>query len=115
MKPLELLVRAKAKIERPEHWTKGMYARTDTRDQCVPGSSRAEQWCAVGALHAMAVEMGESSFRSKELFLAERALENCLPKNALRDAVTTYNDSEQTTHADIMELYDCAIKAEAAL
>lgn len=49
MRTVDILRAAREKIARPEHWTKGMYARATDGEYAAPRSPRAVCWCALGA------------------------------------------------------------------
>jgi hypothetical protein len=89
------LRRARAKIERPECWTKGEYAKdTDGRKVGVRNPS-AHCWCALGALMATGCTVETAGYLLRPHLPTEY-------RNAW-----SFND--RATHADILALYDRAI------
>lgn len=88
----ENLIAAKALIDTPEKWGKGTYEPS-------PGC-----YCALGALDA-ASEGGRWT-----PFEVMAALTIALPDSA-KDIVA-FNDDPNTTHADIMALFDRAIASQ---
>jgi hypothetical protein len=96
---LEVLRAARAYISDPEHWYKGGYG--------YRGRS-----CALGAC----IRMSKHSWPE-----AQGALNRAVPdwwrvvsEETCRNPITTYNDRPQTTHADILALFDRAIAVEEA-
>ena len=97
MTTVELLKAAKAKIADPEHWTKRWFARTATDAKCMALSVRAVKWCAVGACETVGADYGRAW--------------SLLRENAPGGSLPALNDAPETTHADIMALFDRAIEA----
>ncbi|NEI71008.1 hypothetical protein GR212_15625 [Rhizobium lusitanum] len=100
MEIAERLVKAKAIIANPRDWGKG-----EDRD------------CAC-ALDALRVGIDETD-NEQDVMRAAGLLRDCLPfsfkadPNNWNTPVAQFNDAPETTHADIMALYDRAIaKAE---
>lgn len=88
----ENLIAAKALIADPKNWRKGSL-----------GSAGC--YCAVGALGVA---------RKGKVFLFSDADVHALAQHvpqSFRGSVPRYNDSKDTTHADIMALFDRAIDA----
>ena len=91
----ENLIAARALIDTPEKWGKGGYVSA-TPNVC---------FCAVGAL------ANANCWSFAEVW-HERAIDvlyDKLPPNS--GGLTVYNDHPDTTHADIMALFDRAIAA----
>lgn len=90
------LIAAKALIDSPEKWTKGFY---QSMDGCL---------CSLGAL-GMAI--GGNPFFPNSV--ARAALQAEVPQQWGVLSVGAYNDDPDTTHADIMALFDRAIARAA--
>lgn len=92
----ENLIAAKALIDTPEKWGKEEYL--DKLSGCM---------CAYGAI---GVTLNTTSWLtaedSAEASALEDALDECWGRN-----VAAFNDAPDTTHADIMALFDRAIAA----
>jgi hypothetical protein len=111
---VKALREAREKINTPDKWTKGVYARAadggdaenldwDEVDENAMWRSDPVCFCALGAIGAR--ENGPDYY-SDEVFNALRlALPNPYEETA------TFNDAPETTHADIMALFDRAIAA----
>ena len=93
----EALIKARKLIEKPENWTKGEPARNTEGIRVNPTSEEAVCWCSLGAL--VAVEDGLSVFTYDAL------------APYMKDYIPAFNDSVNTTHADILEAFDKAIHA----
>jgi hypothetical protein len=108
----EVLRAARELVATPERWIKGHYAGyrnpVSLRVTCLsPGDVRsANCFCATGALLHL------DGLRDDAYKAASAALEQSLPRTPTglgRWNLERYNDLRQTTHADILALYDRAI------
>jgi len=88
------LIAAKALISTPDKWCKGI----DSGKNCV-------MW-AVGRA------TGTMTGNNNRWHEAEHALRKALPGHYGGHPVVTFNDLPETTHADIMALFDRAIAAQ---
>ncbi len=88
----ENLIAAKALIDTPEKWGKGAYEPS-------PGC-----FCILGALF-------EASGRQTAYGAPYDAIERQLPWGN-KSGIVKFNDAPETTHADIMALFDRAIAAQ---
>lgn len=52
MSTLDVLCEAWARIEDPEHWTRGAYARDQSGHPVFWDDSNARRWCVLGAMWA---------------------------------------------------------------
>jgi len=111
---LDVLRTARGLIENPENWTKGEIARNSDGKICAADGRGAVCWCSVGAVDRawLRSENTDYSVQHQALTLLDRLsgredTEYCRP-------VAAFNDSPETTHADVLALFDHAI-AEAAL
>lgn len=84
---VNLLKEAKALIDSPDKWCKG---------SLMAGG----KICAVGAVYAAA---------SCAKRMRERQMLDCLQVGHKEGGLSVYNDHEDTTHADMMALFDKAI------
>jgi hypothetical protein len=108
----EMLVRARALIERPEHWTQHALARDASGRVVEPTNPAAHCFCVVGALYAIA----DQALDSDALCYAASALARTTPPpwrdyywtNAT-NVVVMYNDSYRTAHADVLAWFSRAI------
>ena len=93
----EVLRNARALIEKPENWTRYLYARDAKGNNAVPQSEEACAWCALGAITRVG------------------GYEKAAPvlKRLVRDAdVPHFNDTK--SHAEVLDLFDRAIAAAEA-
>lgn len=93
----EILIAARALIEKPEHWMQGAYAAKHGGVHVDPWAVDACAWCAWGAV---------SKFTPLRYFTpaydALKAVVGCLPD---------FNDDNGTTHAEVLAAFDRAIAA----
>jgi hypothetical protein len=108
----EMLVRARALVEHPEHWTQLALARNQHGRPVEPTADDAQRWCSLGALYAIA----DQALDSDALCYAASALARTTPPpwreyywtNAT-NVVVMYNDSYRTAHADVLAWFSRAI------
>lgn len=102
MKPSETLAKARELLEDPSRWTRHYYARNKYGD---PSSDiqRGTCWCAIGALLKV---RGVNSLI--EVYGLQKDV-NYLDQ-AARCRVSVFNDDPDTTHTDILRLFDKAIE-----
>lgn len=101
MTPREILVKARALIEKPENWTRRAAARREMGIDCSPVSHEAKCFCMVGAV---------ANVTREELWIAkesEPAVERLLNKVCGRGGIARFNDSHD--HKDILAAFDRAI------
>lgn len=101
MTTAEILRAARAKIDTPEKWTRGAYARTKSGRIVGPECASAVHLCAVGAVTAAA---SPAMTVDDALVVLARELPSA-------GGITNFNDHPGTTHADILALFDRAIAA----
>lgn len=101
----ETLIAARKLIEKPENWTKGAHARDSEGVDVWPDDSSSVCFCASGAVRLA------SSGSALELFIGQKMLEECLPPSLGYDQIPSFNDAPETTHADVLALFDRAIAA----
>jgi hypothetical protein len=96
-----ILRAARAKIERPECWTTGFFARDQYGHPVAAIGRTAAKWCAIGVVRAV----GDGTVYVSRItdLLSEQ-----LPEGFT--SLTEFNDSF-ATHADILALFDRAIAA----
>ena len=94
---------AKALIDTPEKWTQGAGAR-NARGVSVSHASDAVCFCSAIACK---VVVGEYQF-AWPMF---ETLRQAIPEGSAAYTVVKYNDHPDTTHDDVMDLFDRAIAA----
>ncbi|MGI9449346.1 MAG: DUF6197 family protein [Geminicoccaceae bacterium] len=100
MTPREILIAAKAKIEDPERWCQGWFARDIAGHPIGSRNPGACKWCSLGAIR---VVWGPLSYESKVLqTLAVAALDQGfqLPEDL----------NDNTDHPTVMKMFDRAIE-----
>ena len=106
MTPKEILIAARAKIEAPERWTQGAYAKTAKRNKANPRSPRATCWCILGAVAAVTGDNPNRPDRAISSGLAAAAR-----VDAYNECVIEWNDTPGRTHAEVLAAFDRAIAA----
>ena len=100
MTTLELLQKARKRIEKPENWTQNTFARGVKRPLVNVISPSALSWCAIGACQA------ECSLHATWSAYSPAITALSATKSA-KNGISFFNDT--STHADVMEMYDEAI------
>lgn len=95
MTPKEILIAARAKIEAPERWTQGKFARAKNGACIGPQTAGAVRWCSIGAI----ISVGD--LPSYDLLLAAIGGE--------WNTVAEWNDAPNRTHAEVLAAFDRAI------
>ena len=101
---LEILKKARELISDPSRWTQGTYARNSNGSQEFIMSPAAVCFCTIGAVRRVC---GDKSYGHALFSLAAR-----LPDPPLE--LSDFNDAPNRTHAEVLALFDKAIKAEEA-
>lgn len=112
MTATEVLRRARALIEEPARWCRDKYARDERGRSIRPGSERACQWCALGAVRA--VTSGIPANEVQPIYReAIRRLQRALNPEApgAQSGIVDANDRKATSHADVLAAFDVAIGA----
>lgn len=94
---VEVLTEARKLIEKPEHWTQGVSARSRTGRHVSNRSKRAVCWCASGALDRVSYRINAWTWLE-----ASNAL-----RGYMRGHIEHFNDTR--THADVLKAFDRAI------
>ena len=104
MNELEILIAARALIATPESWIKGRSAQDANGVPAGPFDEGACKFCTVGA---MTCASGQTLTEARASILRAH-----LPKPF--DNLVNFNDHPDTTHADVLALFDRAIAYEEA-
>jgi hypothetical protein len=104
MTVIEILQAAKAKIENPENWTTGYYAKDAAGEQVDAADATATCFCALGAVEVVTgtVHLGRAWPRKVENFL----------KEAAGGWVPDFNDAHP--HTEVLGVFDKAIQLAQA-
>jgi hypothetical protein len=98
MTAADYLRAARYRIAAPDRWTKGALARDPLGRIVEPDDPAACQWCAAGAYDAARPLGADDVLHRRVLEIGFRHLPG-------------FNDAPETTHADVLALYDDAIQA----
>ena len=100
MTTLEVLKKARDLISTPDKWTKGAVARDRHGFAVEPYAQMAVCWCSVGALER-AVGANLNVYYAAFAVLRKQHDES----------VVSFNDDPNTTHQDVLDLFDRTIKS----
>lgn len=101
----EILVAARKRIEKPENWCQGAYAKDALGRGCPIASGEACQWCAGGAVAAeVSGQWAYVMVASALLHAAAEGIGNFSSSQLLND---------MTDHATVMQMFDNAIARAA--
>jgi hypothetical protein len=103
----DVLKAARARIEKPEHWTQGAFARNALGRNVHPTHPSACCFCVEGAVRYADMRLPGSQRGAARTQLDTTAYEisgNCY--------AAAFNDAPSTTHADVLALFDRAIERE---
>ena len=101
----ELIIKVKEKIDTPEKWTKGFYARDKNHVVVDETSDKACKFCLLGALSRVGYESDTSATLGPILQLFRLKAHS-----RGYDMITSFNDDKLTTHEDVMKLLDEVIE-----
>lgn len=107
METLEILIAARALIEKPENWAQGIFAADSEGNELPAWSLNANCFCAIGAI----ARAGKMTNGTACYHPATDALASVLGKKAT-SAVAEFNDTR--SHSDVLDLFDRAIAAASA-
>lgn len=109
--PLQLLVKARELIAKPENWTQECLSRDQTGETCSPEEPVATCWCSLGALthvvRTLPQPKSDTNYRlraSDNYGLAHQLLADACPGGS----VVKWNDSH--THPEVLDLWDQVIE-----
>lgn len=102
MTPREILIAARAKIEAPERWTKGEFARTEDGKACRSSSDAASCYCMEGAVLSQPYLWRKKARACAILRLAVVTLDY--------PTTPSWNDAPDRTHAEVLAAFDRAIE-----
>ena len=127
MQAIEYLKRARNLLDKPENWTGDIYARKSSGVPTRINSPDACRWCLTGALIKVSdknngneddIELIDAicdmddGFKdaTKILYCAlGHKYENFCSQSVMSSFVSNFNDADDTTHLDIIDLLDTAI------
>lgn len=124
MNARDLLIAARAKIEKPEAWTQGSAAKDENGVPMLPNSRYACQWCSVGAIAVATAEAyeqrrggephrfllwGEMETLRQEASSALAQQIKYWDGQAVRYCIADFNDARHRKHADVLAAFDKAI------
>lgn len=105
---LALLKQARAYIESPDNWTKGAFWRNAEGEVC--DLSYSCKFCIIGAAMKAREDLGLSTLDTRYNARLQDALDSKLGAFEVEALVPEWNDLDETSHADVMDLFDRVIR-----
>ncbi len=96
MRPVDILIAARAKIADPKHWIQKVMARLSDGTATSAFDPCATCWCSAGVIGSLTA--GDSSTQYQAIRLLS---------HAMGDNLVEFNDSH--THAEVLAAFDKAI------
>lgn len=116
----QILRRAREKIDNPDHWIKGLEARTASGDICDPWDKQAFCYCSIGAVRAAFVDIQRFVDRAMTTMPQRMVFEILANQiDPSRDkwstapvtcTITAFNDGLSTKHYEVLAVFDRAIE-----
>jgi hypothetical protein len=109
----QFLAKARALIEKG--WVQGTFATTDSGQEADYMSKAATRFCMMGACRRVRRELWEDE-RFPAGAVEDTAydlLKECIEERKLVPDIVEFNDTIGRTQADVLEVFDCAIKHAA--
>lgn len=124
MKAIDVLRKARTRIENPEHWTHDGEFAFNGVEACEPWSPRADCWCSLGAVLWAIETLDESAAALYANRQHHPIYDECvqLLVSGLADGFSNYGGNEDDVasfndfhaeHSDILNLFDHAIATGA--
>lgn len=108
---LDVMVKARELIAKPENWTRRTYARSAQGCAVEWNSKHACAFCTLGALKRTIRDMRLPTERRDSFFkTACMFLEKTLHERGLSVSISGFNDVSHTKHRNILKLFDDTIK-----
>jgi hypothetical protein len=100
----ERLVKARALIERPEKWTKGVFARTHEDRVCSNHTVNATKFCMGGAVRQVGKLYDDTHGEAVKVIMS--AMNDVRTEERY---VTSWNDAPEREHWEVLKMFDRAI------
>lgn len=107
MAELDLIRRVRARLDKPEHWTRGSFARDAKGNAVVATDPKATCWCLVGAFLVESpdpvnpINSHMATQRASKIVTIDRGSNS-------GSSVVTFNDG--ASHAEVIALLDRSIE-----
>ena len=108
----DILTKARNVISQEENWTKKYFARDSLGNPIPVEEAEAKCFCAVGAMYkvcAVRIKTDESFIDNFQQLLTAEIPENKDRRYADHQNIINYNDDSNTSHKQILEVFDRAI------
>ena len=121
MNTVDILKKAKAKIEDPAHWCQGMFALDEHGDPVGTSDPRACRWCAQGAMSFVAGDSDKKPIaKAAQVAMAAAAVEMGFGDGKMSDedgGLQIYPPvflNDTADHPTVMKMFDRAIQLAQA-
>ena len=111
----ELLIKARALIANPNHWTQTNFAHDTEGNSVAPSNEKACEWCALGAIMNIRYENANGyAIEDKAIEMLSLTISDFDKYENFRgvnneDIISSFNDDTSTTHEDVISMFDIAI------
>ena len=107
MSTKEILQKARAILDDPNHWTQNWFARDENGFGVSPLDATACAFCTIGAIQKSAGSLTDIAQPIRQLALAAGCPMIAMDTPKMRQWINTFNDHH--SHTEILEVFDAAI------
>lgn len=110
----EVLMAVRDTIKDDRNWNKEFFAQDDQGQDCSVLSDDATSFCVLGALDKVVYSFYNTNLTNLyDKFLEyKRIIEQFVPQVNNKCSVVDFNDSDDTTHSDVIQVLNQAISSE---
>lgn len=113
----DALRRARELLSDQDHWIKGREAQNEYGIEVLANSEHARSFCLIGAVRRVTLFQTADSFslaprtyvRALELLASAIRARSSFHSPLNAEALWTFNDSDDRTHEDVLQMLDAAI------
>lgn len=106
----EVLVATRNRISAPSAWRQGVLVTSAEGEEVLFTDPAAACWCLVGAIYVSAKVVGTPRAFEDTLWAVAKTLKGPCGLDSAEEIVTSWNDDESRTHAEVLDFLNEAIK-----